>query len=243
MPRRLKGDTLVEMLIAFAIFSAVAVATISISRTNINRIQGSLEDTVAQAEIDAQAEALRFIQESYQASPNNQFYSELWKKILKQSNKVSDVDISNIQEDYASPDKPYDQNNESNIFSYKAFVINSRLLNSENLSDINKIVVSASTDASKFSAASTTPKLVYSGETENLISSTTDSKNLARAEGIWIIAVLGEKGNFVDFYIRTCWSTPGSSTPDKISTIIRLSAPGRIAFLDKSNIIALRDIK
>ena len=61
---------------------------------------------------------------------------------------------------------------------------------------------------------------------------------MARAEGIWIIAVRDKtdsanssanKNNvipeFYDFHIRTCWTAPGRARPSTIGTIIRLYNP------------------
>lgn len=80
-----RGDTLIEVLFSITIFSIVAVITINLMNNGISTAQKTLEVTMARNEIDAQAEALRFIQNSYLAerefgSGDKQF-SALWTRL------------------------------------------------------------------------------------------------------------------------------------------------------------------
>ena len=61
------GDTLIEVMFAVAIFSMVAISAVAVMNSGMSNAQGTLESTMARNEIDAQAEALRFIQSSYVA--------------------------------------------------------------------------------------------------------------------------------------------------------------------------------
>lgn len=63
-----KGDTLIEVLFAVTVFSLVAVGSLSIMNQGTATAQSSLEITLVRQEIDAQAEALRFIHDSYIAA-------------------------------------------------------------------------------------------------------------------------------------------------------------------------------
>ena len=81
------GDTLIEVMISLAIFSAVALLTINIMNNSINTAQTTLEATMARAAVDTQAETLRFIHNSYVAERGdkdtyNQF-SGLWEALVK----------------------------------------------------------------------------------------------------------------------------------------------------------------
>ena len=53
-----KGDTLIEVAIAIAVFSLVAIGVVSVVNGSTSSTQSALEVTVSREEIDAQAEAL-----------------------------------------------------------------------------------------------------------------------------------------------------------------------------------------
>lgn len=83
------GDTLVEVTLAIGIFSMVAIAAVSVVSASTSGTQNMLENTVTREEIDAQAEALRFIQAAYSASGEEYNekdetkgkYALLWSKL------------------------------------------------------------------------------------------------------------------------------------------------------------------
>ena len=83
-----RGDTLIEVMLAVGIFSMVAVAVVAVMSGGTSSAQTALETTLTREEIDAQAEALRFIQTSYisdKASGNDSDYSKLWKYITSKA--------------------------------------------------------------------------------------------------------------------------------------------------------------
>lgn len=55
------GDTIVEVLLAIAVFSAVAVATLILMHRGVLLAQQSLEVTLVRQQIDAQADLLRYV--------------------------------------------------------------------------------------------------------------------------------------------------------------------------------------
>lgn len=59
------GDTLIEVMFAIGLFSVIVVGTVSIMSGGTSKVQNSLEITMTRNEIDAEAEALRYIQSSY----------------------------------------------------------------------------------------------------------------------------------------------------------------------------------
>ncbi len=61
------GDTIIEVVFSFMVFATVSVASIGIMNSGLNQAQRSLEVTMARNEIDAQAEAIRFIHNNYSA--------------------------------------------------------------------------------------------------------------------------------------------------------------------------------
>lgn len=58
---RERGDTVVELIFAFALFSLVLVGTLVIMNTGIRMSQLSLETTLVRQQMDAQAEMVRYI--------------------------------------------------------------------------------------------------------------------------------------------------------------------------------------
>lgn len=83
-----RGDTLIEVLLAVAIFSLVAVGSLSIMNQGTSTTQRALEITLVRQEIDSQAEALRFLNASYIADVS----SVQWKKIQSKADMtVGDV--------------------------------------------------------------------------------------------------------------------------------------------------------
>ncbi len=56
-----RGDTMVELVLAFAIFSLAAISTMAILNQGVAISQRSLEKTLVRQQIDAQGEMLRYI--------------------------------------------------------------------------------------------------------------------------------------------------------------------------------------
>jgi prepilin-type N-terminal cleavage/methylation domain-containing protein len=66
-----KGDTLIEVLFAVTVFSLVVVGALSIMNSSTAVAERALETTLVRNQIDAQAEALRYIHDSYIATYPN----------------------------------------------------------------------------------------------------------------------------------------------------------------------------
>jgi len=127
-----RGDTVIEVIFAITIFCLVAIISITLMNSGISTAQGSLELTMARNEIDAQAEALRFIQNSFLAErelpPGNQQYTRLWHRITRdeglaiEPEELADFDLTTCAEAYEpKPDR-------KTISENNAFVINTRLV-------------------------------------------------------------------------------------------------------------------
>ena len=103
----LRGDTLIEVMFAVAVFGLGAVGAIALMNTGLASVQNSLETTMARQEIDAQAEALRFIHDAYLTEPNTKStdgttgeeistnnFRNLWQDIVAQAYPPSTVSTS-----------------------------------------------------------------------------------------------------------------------------------------------------
>lgn len=134
-----RGDTLIEVMLSIAIFALVAMITINMMNDGINTAQRTLEAEMARNEIDAQAEALRFIHNSYvserQESEAQSQFRKVWNKIISNasipsltaSNAVStDSGMSFDINDMNSCEEAYQDN--AHLERFKAFVLNTRLI-------------------------------------------------------------------------------------------------------------------
>lgn len=59
-----KGDTIIEVVLAFAIFSLAAVGTIALINSGLATTQRNLETTLVRQQIDSQAELLRYLRDT-----------------------------------------------------------------------------------------------------------------------------------------------------------------------------------
>lgn len=64
MKRVSQGDTIVEMVLAFAIFSLAAVGTMTVINNGVATTQRDLETTLVREQIDTQAEMIRYIRDT-----------------------------------------------------------------------------------------------------------------------------------------------------------------------------------
>lgn len=206
--KKYRGDTIVEVCFALAVFSFLAVLAIGTMNSNLSTVQATLETTSVRNEIDAQTEAIRFIYNTYLAEHNIKSESDLssiaksWKTLTGNAydhNKKPSWPVENCQ-------SAYDSINGMQI-------INTRNLNGSD-------VVFEKNDL--FKAALVNSRLLYNAENET---------DLLAAEGIWLYAVKSETKNddnqpeFYDFYVQACWYNAGRSTPTTLDTTIRLSNP------------------
>ena len=86
--KKKKGDTLVEVAFAIGVFSLVSITVVSVISASTSATQAALETTLTREDIDGQAEALRFIHDSYingiqSERKGDNKYEELWGEITK----------------------------------------------------------------------------------------------------------------------------------------------------------------
>ena len=64
MSRREQGDTIIEVVLAFVIFTMAAVAAITLINSGLATTQRGLEATLVRQQIDAQGELLRYLRDT-----------------------------------------------------------------------------------------------------------------------------------------------------------------------------------
>lgn len=179
-----KGDTILEVTFAIMIFSLIAVLSIQIMDRDVAMIQGALESEMARNEIDAQAEALRYIQNSYLSERefadddnDKREFEALW---LKLSRAVDDNGtlvagagngLANMPEDISQYtanvcETYYDTTNDGeplhNIFKDRAFVINTRKIDPKNVdSTIIQSKVGSNNQTNLFSETELYPRVLF----------------------------------------------------------------------------------
>ena len=228
-----KGDTLIEVTLAVGIFSMVAVAVVAVMSNGTSNTQTALETTLARAEIDAQAEALRFIQSSAATEDPNAIdskFSGIWNKIISMATDTKSGE--NYHFAPTSCTELYDSSDGGKIYiaNQNAFFVDLTKLD-DYLNEPNKLddclndpkensncpIITAKEYPDSFSLAETYPRVV-------------DGKD-GKAEGIYVIArkdsktvqtANDEKVSPYDFYIHTCWNSSNSDRPSTISPVIRL---------------------
>lgn len=237
-----RGDTLIEVMLAVGIFSMVAISVVAVMSSGTTGSQTALETTLTREEIDAQAEALRFIHRAYIADKNtqtNSHFGTLWREIVSRTTSGTPYHPQSCQDVY------------NNLAGQNAFILNIAnlgVIDSQqgNHYSADKVLIRYDSAPSKFTPAATYPHLIYdsragasSSDASDLIdrndnastATTLATKELYRAEGIYVIAApdttgsLSGKATFYDFYIRTCWYGAGEQAPSTISTVIRLYNP------------------
>lgn len=222
-----RGDTLIEVMFAIAVFSVIAVISMSLMNMGVSTAQGTLEMTMARNEIDAQAEALRFIQNSYIAErewpDEKKQFADLWYDIAYreaiEAEELSGYDLDTAEGGCSAA---YDTSSETRIFNDNAFVLNTRLLQ-RNIDGFDwtgkygglgsegsavtdydslrgEIILKSTevTESSRFREASLYPRIIYNSGGASESSENTDSGDLAESGGD------GRRG-VRDLYRRIQW--------------------------------------
>ena len=203
-----EGDTIIEVIFAFAVFALVAVGSLTIMNQGIAAAQRSLEITLVRAQMDAQAEAIRYIHQAYVSSYQSGGATPTgtageWVKMTNRTTGKGADSASpfGVTEGTVCPAATPGQ---------RPFILNARTA-----------TVAASVPLSSPPSASSLPpfsQVIYN-----------DDSSLSQAYGIWIEAIPSSPNTngtaFVDFHIRSCWSGSGSAAPITLGTIVRLYEP------------------
>lgn len=242
-----RGDTLVEVALAFSAFSLVSMVILSMMNSGTQRLESAIETTMARNEVDSQAEAIRFIHNSYLsereyihlAGNNQQKYFDIWDRLKSFAVKPSAVPVQGLTPTGHTCNSFYNGSTDSiSASGRKPFIMNTRKINPSRPNDS----ILSPTEAS-FTITPTYPRVIYSnGSAENTDTEfyePTAFTQLQSAEGIWITAYQSEATvtsyasdgvrhtypQFYDFHIYACWTSPNNDISATIGTIIRLYNP------------------
>ena len=197
-----RGDTIIEVLFAITVFSLIAVGGLSLMNQGTAMAQRALEIGLVRQQMDAQADALRYINKSYIADYGKGGPATiLWKQVatnravnVAQSfGSVGDSDGCHMP---GAGDNPY-------------------ALDLTKLDSANPVVIPTVDTA-------TYAKLRYDD--------TTVRAEGIWVQAVRSRTVIGgsdgkERPGFYDFHIRACWNSPGQEVPIVLGTIVRLYEP------------------
>lgn len=186
-----RGDTLIEVMFAIAIFAAVAIISIAMMNLGVAGSERSLEIATARDELNAQAEALRFIHSSYASeltlprceavgsSEKCQQFRSLWTQIVGGAMNPYDPTDTHNPDNFSIPspldacDTVYADHNKL-LSDNRAFIINTRQISRvNNATTGSSIYVSAadSTTRDLFQPAALNARVIFirglPGETYN----------------------------------------------------------------------------
>jgi type II secretory pathway pseudopilin PulG len=205
-----RGDTIIEVLFAVTVFAMVAVGTLTIMNQGTATAQRSLEITLVREQIDAQAEAIRYIHQAYVTSfqvgvaPTGA--AAEWVKMTNKSTGKGANQASAFGQTTGTACP-------ATTPGERPFILNAR--KATILGVAPAMVPPTGISLPPFA------QVQYSPDPNPTF-------NVVRTYGIWIEAVpstLANATGFVDFHIRACWESPGSSVPVTLGTIVRLYEP------------------
>lgn len=192
-----QGDTIIEVILAVAIFSMVAVGAISIMNSGVSIAQQSLEITLVRSEMKVQAESVRYIHQQY--IDGDTTATAEWEKMVDDQAQTAPT-------------------------AYGALTSNGRCLPGSSLDQPYALDVNQVDDSSRFM---TTRIRTTGSAGSSLPYAHFDSDGASPTSyGLWIETVRKDVNqNFVDFHIRACWDSVGKAIPTTLGTIVRLYVP------------------
>lgn len=192
-----RGDTIIEVLFAITVFSMVAIAGLSIMNQGTASAQRSLEVTLARHQMDAQAEAIRFIYDAYMAE-----YAE-----SVDSYSATAQEWIDIRGDTVDAALPFGELSDGRCLPSSAI---------DRSFVVDPVALQVYSDG--FADPTTYSRLVY-----NQNGTLSQSEGLwVQAVGV---DGSGDQPGYIDFHIRTCWDSPGQDMPVTLGTIVRLYDP------------------
>lgn len=199
--RNQKGDTIIEVLFAITIFSLIAVGGLSLMNQGTVLAQRALEVSLVRQQIDAQADALKYLNKAYvsdygQSGPATERWNRVVTDSAVDSNQVPNFDTIAGENGCSLPntgDRP--------------FALDITKLDSDP-------IIFPTNDVGTYAKVRYEPD---GARAEGIWIQAARSATRV-VDGI-------EKPGFYDFHIRACWYSPGQDVPTVSGTIVRLYEP------------------
>ncbi len=199
---------MIEVLFAVAVFSMVAVGSLTIMNQGSASAQRSLEIALVRHEMDTQADAIRLIYDEMMAGRTQRTAEQAatWRQMstVGGTGNLAKATASVFPGGVVNGNRcrtPVDT-------ATMAFIMNTNTMQPVRLTGSNSNEVGNS-------AVPSAQQRVFAGVTYS---------PTLRAQGIWVEAERHGEG-YVDFHIRACWDTVGQAQPITLGTIVRLYDP------------------
>lgn len=201
-----RGDTIIEVLFAITVFSFLAISGMALMNRGTALAQTALEIGLVRQQMDAQADALRYLSHAYSIDfGRNGEATQLWSDIVERHavtfadkfNEITDGTNCNVPQ----PGDP------------KRFTLDVLKMK---LADQSGERQPATYAQVRYDDAGGVP-----ARAEGIWIQAVASPEVS-------IEVKGNsktRSGFYDFHIRACWNSPGQSTPITLGTIVRLYEP------------------
>lgn len=207
LSRQQRGDTIIEVMLAFAVFSMVAVGAITVMNRGASGAQDTLETTLVRQQVDAQADTLRFMHTAYLASPDDANVNGLPAKfraivtLADEAERTGGIQQATEYGAACTQTIPGDA-------AYR-FVLNPKS--------------GARLPAANIRPAGATEAPAYAQVTSEPV-----------AYGLWIEPIMSNAdadagtARYIDFHIRACWTGAASTVQRTLGTIVRLYVPANV---------------
>lgn len=193
MRRVQRGDTIIEVTIAFAIFSLAAVMSMQILSKGVATTQRDLELTLVRQQVDSQAEMLRYVRDT------PALRTKVWADLTKDSHIVN---------------SPASLSDSCTVSSERAFILKTSV---DSVSQ-NTIIERQPVTAMDVKLVGGKPgdytyaQMLYEG----------NSITGSRGVWIEAAQAHGSSVKAYDFYIHACWDSVGMGVPMTSGTIVRI---------------------
>lgn len=203
------GDTLIEVLFAVAIFSAVAIGAIVIMNQGINSAQTALEINLVRNQIDTQSQLLHQMNDAKLTSlgRGGSIFAQTWDRIIDGDDSSPSL-VTIAAQDYDA------------ISTYEDCTYDNLSGNPFFIDPASGDVITGSSNFEQpvtFSQIRLSPTPGVVSTSDMIWVEVVDSSNESSG------ALTNTRS--YDFHIRACWQSPGSGDLMKIGTIVRLYAP------------------
>ncbi len=196
-----RGDTIIEVLFAITIFSLIAVGGLSLMSQGTALAQRALEIGLVRQQIDAQADALRYLNRAYVSDYGKRgSATDQWNKIVVAHavDKAQNFDTIADGTTCHLPN-PGDQPFALDLTKLQA----------------NPVLVPTNDTATYAKVRYDPPAARAEGVWIQAVRSVT---KVGSGDG-------EVRPGFYDFHIRACWQSPGQAAPITLGTIVRLYEP------------------
>lgn len=226
-----RGDTLIEVVVAVMVFSLVAVGAILLMNQGTAMAQRSLEIGLVRNQMDAQADALRYLHNAYVGSQKQEdtMAAAQWKRVARDHIVASEQSFA----DMVDGDRcRLPGSNPVGSSDGRPFALDTKKLDG---SENPAVLFSPLPDSGAVVPVSLRTGLALPDDALSVTYAQvrhlprSDNSLQAVSQGLWIqnvyTAANGDTPGYYDFHIRACWKTPGQAVPMTLGTVVRLYDP------------------